>query len=206
MKLSEFNRRFFETSRGRIVALVRKTSRTVNDLAESLDLTDNAVRSHLMSLERDGLVRPDGKERGVRKPNVTYGLTEEGEQLFPKAYGALLAELLEVMKDRLPAAELDAMLREVGRRLASANPPANDDRLQHAVAVLNALGGLAELETESGRVTIRGHSCPLKEAVAAHPSACAAAESMLSDLIGAPVTEQCIKGPNPRCCFELHSA
>jgi predicted ArsR family transcriptional regulator len=208
MKATELNRRFFQSTRGRIVSLLRKTSRTVNDLAEALDLTDNAVRAHLTTLERDGLVHQVGVERGVRKPNYTYGLTSEGEHLFPKAYGPLLCQLLHVMADRMPANDVEKILRETGHRIAAENMPnaALKDvrgRTHHAVRVLGELGGMAEVEEEDGKLTIRGISCPIKDAVAASPEACTLAETLLTEVIGAPVHERCDKGDNPRCCFQI---
>src|SRR5881398_826577 len=56
MRKTNLDKRFFESTRGRIVLLLRASEKTVNDLAAHLQLTDNAVRAHLLSLERDGLV------------------------------------------------------------------------------------------------------------------------------------------------------
>jgi predicted ArsR family transcriptional regulator len=206
-----FNRRFFQSTRGRIVSLLRRTSQTVNDLAESLELTDNAVRAHLTTLERDGLVQAVGTTRSSRKPNVTYGLTTEADHLFPKAYGVVLGQLLEVMGDRMSGDELDAMLRELGHRLAADHMPDGtvsglDARAIHAVGVLSEIGGMAEIVEEAGQtgnLVIRGFSCPLREAVEARPEACAIAETLLTDLIGAPVHECCAKTGDPRCCFKV---
>ena len=58
------NQRFFTSTRGRIVTLLRRASRTVDELAAALDLTDNAVRAHLATLERDGIVQQRGARRG----------------------------------------------------------------------------------------------------------------------------------------------
>jgi predicted ArsR family transcriptional regulator len=38
--------RFFESTRGRIVTLLRRTAMTTEELAKALGLTDNAVRAH----------------------------------------------------------------------------------------------------------------------------------------------------------------
>src|SRR5438067_2004438 len=92
--------RFWASTRGQILDLLRRGTETVNDLAAALGLTDNAVRAHLTALERDGLVRPSGTRRGPRKPTVTYALSPEAEQLFPKEYGPILRQLLDVLKDR----------------------------------------------------------------------------------------------------------
>src|ERR671928_1702040 len=80
---ARWDKRFFASTRGRIVALLRRTARTVDELAAALDLTDNAVRAHLATLERDGLVEQQGVRRGAGKPAAAYALTLEAEHLFP---------------------------------------------------------------------------------------------------------------------------
>src|SRR4051795_11570127 len=94
MKQSDWGDRFLTSTRGRIVTLLRRGPRTVNELAEALGLTDNAVRAHLATLERDELVEQAGCRPGSRKPNVVYHLTAGAGQLFPKPYGPVLRELL----------------------------------------------------------------------------------------------------------------
>jgi predicted ArsR family transcriptional regulator len=54
---TKMDQRFFESTRGQIIRLMRGTTKSVNELAEELELTDNAVRAQLLSLERDGLMR-----------------------------------------------------------------------------------------------------------------------------------------------------
>ena len=68
MKIPQWNKRFLASTRGRIIALLRPSSRTVNELAEALELTDNAVRAHLTALERDGLVRQSGIDQQPGDP------------------------------------------------------------------------------------------------------------------------------------------
>jgi len=53
-------KRFFESTRGQIVTILRGSPATVDELARKLELTDNAVRAHLLTLERDGIVRQSG--------------------------------------------------------------------------------------------------------------------------------------------------
>ena len=112
--------RFFQSTRGRIVTLLRRSKSTVEDLARALDLTDNGVRAHLGVLERDGIVRQRGSVRrtsGGGKPAYVYELTQEGEELFPKAYEPTLRRLLDVLSERLGPEESEALLRSVGHRM-----------------------------------------------------------------------------------------
>src|SRR5688500_1565333 len=113
--------RFFSSTRGQVVTLLRGGGRTVDELAGELDLTDNAIRAHLIGLERDGLVRQGEPRRGVGKPAHTFELTEEAERLFPRAYGVLLNQLLSVLTEQLPQEKLADLLREVGHRLPTGN-------------------------------------------------------------------------------------
>ena len=205
---TNLDKRFFESSRGRIVGLLRGTTKTVNELAEELDLTDNAVRANLLSLERDGLIRQRGVQRGTRKPHFSYELTPAAESLFPKAYDALLNQLIGVLKGRLTPAALDEVLREVGRSLA-ANADSNrkrdslETRISKAVAALEAIGGAARLDDEGDKPVIRGDSCPLATAVAAHPEVCHLTEALLAEIIGKRVRERCDREGSPRCAFEI---
>ena len=52
-----------DTTRARVVELLRREPRTVEQLAAALGVTDNAVRLHLGQLERDGIVRTAGVRR-----------------------------------------------------------------------------------------------------------------------------------------------
>ena len=52
MSPTRWDQRFFASTRGRVVTLLRDGHTTVEDLARALNLTDNAVRTHLSALER----------------------------------------------------------------------------------------------------------------------------------------------------------
>ena len=204
MQLSHRNQRFFASTRGQIVTLLRRSSRTVEELAQTLDLTDNAVRAHLAALERDGVVQQRGARRGSSKPAYVYGLTPEAEYLFPKAYDQVLHQVLEVLSEHISSDEVEMLLREVGRRVAarwSIPPGGLRERLEAAVSVLNELGGMAELEHGDEQYCIHGYSCPLAAAVPGHPAVCRLAETLLTELVHVPVQAQCEYGATLRCHF-----
>ncbi len=211
MKTTKLDERFFESTRGRIVRLLRGKSSTVNELSEKLELTDNAVRAHLLSLERDGLVRQGGVQRGSRKPHFAYELTPEAEHLFPKAYDALLNQLITALKGRLPSSALEDVLREVGRSLATQHsadqsPDDLEARLQNALEVLKAIGGSPSVERENGKLFILSVACPLSAAVVEHPEVCRLAEELVAEIVGVTVREHCDRGESPKCCFELEDS
>lgn len=208
MKRSAWRARLLESTRGRILERLRTREYTVNDLAAALKLTDNAVRAHLLSLERDGLIRQSGIQPGFRKPHAVYALTPEAEQIFPKAYGPLIDLLLAVFSKKLSLKELRAAMREVGRKVADdylleVERIPRDQRIEAALRILKELGGAATFHESEGKHFIRGNGCPLAAATGRHPEACLIAESLLTQIIGAPVKEHCIHGAAPSCRFQI---
>jgi predicted ArsR family transcriptional regulator len=208
VKIFGWRRRFLASTRGKILALLRTESHTVNELVAALKLTDNAVRSHLASLERDGLIQQLGWRPGFRKPHALYGLTVEAGCLFPTAYGPLLCYVIAVVGERLSSRELQASLREVGRMAAKEHldqvrGKTRNQRIEFALGVLKALGGEVKAQERVGKRFIDGNGCPLSAATAHHPEACLIVEALLSEIIGIPVKEHCHHGEAPRCCFEI---
>jgi predicted ArsR family transcriptional regulator len=207
MALKRWDQRFFESTRGRVVSRLRRRRHTVEELAQELELTDNAIRAHLATLERDGIVRQQGVRRGVGKPSYDYDLTPDAEALFPKAYEPVLRELIGAIEERLGPGGSEELLRAAGRRLA-VNAGQPDDalraRVDAAAALLGELGGLAEVEEAEGGYVIRGYSCPLAAVVPGHPAVCQLAETMLTEYVGAPVCENCDRSDDrPRCEFQI---
>jgi predicted ArsR family transcriptional regulator len=181
---TRWDQRFLESKRGQIVALLRRSGRTVEELAQALDLTANGIRAHLAVLERDGVVRQRG-------------------------YEPVLRRLLDVLAERLGPEGSEALLKSVGHRMAEGRVAPTGgirSRLEAAVEVLNELGGLAELEEHDGGLVIRGYSCPLAAVTPVHPEVCRMAETLIAELAGVPVHERCDRGERPRCCFEIASA
>lgn len=201
------DKRFFESTRGQIVTILRGASCTVEELAEKLSLTDNAVRAHLSTLERDGLVRQSGLRRGPRKPHFTYVLTEQADKIFPKAYDVLLNQLITVLKTRLKPAEIQGVLREVGRAMAadvsSGNGTSLESRAQNALKVLETIGGAGEVVHRRDKLVIEANGCPLAAAVSVHPEVCQLAETLVAEIVKAPVTEKCDRTGRPKCRFEI---
>jgi len=207
MQASQWIERLLNSTRGQIIALLRRSTATAGDLAAALGLTNNAVRTHLAAMERDGLVEQRrGPVRGVGKPAQLYALTPAADALLPKAYAPVLGVLLETLGERMAREELAELLREVGRRAAAGRGHEGAGvrmRIEAACGVLEEMGGVAEIEEDGDAVRIRGFSCPLAALVPDHPDVCQLAEAMLTEIVGVSVHERCDKGEAPRCCFEI---
>jgi len=208
MKHIGWRERLFKSTRGKILDLLRTRECTVNELADELHLTDNAVRAHLASLERDRLVAQSGFRPGIRKPHTTYALGPEAEQIFPQAYGRLVSLLMSIFSRQVKPRNLRAGMRVAGRKVAQEHlgglqGKTRQQRIDAALGILKDLGGAASFREEDGKHFIYGNGCPIAAATANHPEACLLAESLLTEIIGSPVKEHCIRGAAPSCRFEV---
>ena len=196
--------------RGRIIALLRRGTSTVEELAAALGVTDNAVRAHLQRLEREGVVRATGTRQGpgAGKPATTYQVSADAEAVFSTAYAPVLTALLQTLAERTSPDELDALMREVGRRLGPAEPKGGtlDARVRAAAALLSSLGSELDVERTPDGFLIRGFACPLAAAVRGQAAACHAVEELVGAVTGATVRERCDRSAGARCRFEIRAS
>src|SRR5262245_48538578 len=118
--------------RGRIIALLRRSPRTVEELAAELGVTDNAVRAQLTVMEREGVVHATGVRHtgAVGKPATLYAIPPKAAALFSTAYAPTLRALLGALESRLSDEELEELFKDVGRRLAGAGAGESDTPAQ----------------------------------------------------------------------------
>lgn len=202
-------KQLLDTTRGRIVTLLRTKALTVDDLATQLGLTANAVRSQLTAMERDGLVRRAGRRPGTTRPSHIFELMPEVEHLLSRAYIPLLSQLVQTFANRLSREQMEALLRQtgkaLGRELSAGRRPSGTlrSRVTLASQLLNEqLGALTHVEKNGGFV-IRGVSCPLSALTGKHPGVCLAMESLVGEVVGATTHQCCVRNGRPRCCFKI---
>lgn len=203
-----WNERMQSSTKGRIIGLLRESKHTVYDLSNALGVTDNAVRAHLVALERDGLVQYSGTRPGSRKPHVEYTLTDAAEQLFPKPLGSILNQLLDVMGEELSNAKSEKILKEVAHRMAVAPADAAksldlEQRVETVINLISGMGGLAKLEDHPDHLLIHGLSCPFAEVACQHGQICQMTQMLISEIVGAPVKERCKRTDSIECYFEI---
>jgi predicted ArsR family transcriptional regulator len=196
-----------DTSRGRIVALMRPGGLAADDIAKKLGLTSSAVRAQMAAMERDGVVQRVGKRRGTTRPFQVFELTPEIEQLLSKAYVPLLTQLVRVFANALPPKQLESLLRTTGKSLAKELsqgkrlPRGLKSRVAAVSAIMNEyLGAMTHVEG-NGQIVIRGAGCPLAALTGKHPGVCLAMESLVAEILGVSVRECCDRERRPQCCF-----
>lgn len=188
----------FRGFRAELLVALKKAGRplTAKELGARFQLTANALRRHLKSLEDDELVAYRREVRGVGAPVYAYSLSEAGEALFPQGYAPVLTAVLEAVRETQGPEGVVAVLRRHWSRLAEdatarlAELPLGE-RAQLVAELRSSQGYMAEAlaaEGGSGAVaTIREHHCAIRDVAEQFPEVCAAEQELLERLLGVPL-------------------
>ena len=164
-----------------LYAVRRIGDATVEDVASDLGITASGARQHLTSLTEHGLVeavelRDDPPRRG--RPRLGYHVTELGDLLFPKAYGALTNELLGYVAEFGDGAVDQLFDRRRDHRIAAATTRLERHRTLGAkvvelTAILDEDGYLASCDQLSrDHFLIVEHNCAIAAVACNHRQAC----------------------------------
>lgn len=168
---------------------------TAKELGVRFGVSANAVRRHLKELEIEGLVQFGREQHGMGAPAFAYGLTDQGEALFPNGYRDALNELLTQVEEKDGRGAVVAMFEQryeqLGRRMKADLTAAPQERRLDVVArVLTEAGYMAEWRAEDGVFRLAEHNCAMRAVVDRFPEICAAEQRFLEDVLGAEVERQ----------------
>lgn len=202
--------RFFQTTRGKIVAELRKrSSSTASELAATFGLSPNAIRQQLVVLERDGLVEERPVRRGPTKPTLEFSLTPQADKLFPQQYDKMLAAVLRDVKATYGEPAVEAIFERIGERAvekAQTKVTAADaeGKIAQLTQVLRDNGVVADYSLIDGGFALHEHNCPYSSIVSEHPEMCGVVHHMIDATIGGTIeqTESLATG-GKSCRFEV---
>lgn len=202
--------RFFQTTRGKIVATLRERgSASAADLATLFGLSPNAVRQQLVVLERDGLVAETSVRRGPTKPTIEFSLTPEADKLFPQQYDRMLSAVLREVKAKYGQDGIDHIFDGIARRAVEktatkVTAPETGGRVEQLVGVLREGGVVAEYSLIDGGFMLTEHNCPYSDVVGEHPEVCSVIHQVLDETIGGEhVQIESLRNGGKSCKFEL---
>ena len=151
MKHIGWRERLFKSTRGKILELLRTRECTVNDLAAELRLTDNAVRAHLASLERDRLVVAFRHEARLSKTPRHICSRPGSRTIVSEGIWATVSLLMSIFSRQIKPRNLRAGMRAAGQAVANEHlrelrGKTRQQRIDAALGVLKELGGAASFK------------------------------------------------------------
>lgn len=197
-----------------LYAVRRRGDATVEQVADDVGITVSGARQHLTALAEHGLVaaaEATGAPRQRGRPRLTYHVTEIGDLLFPKAYGALTNELLGYVADTDPDAvdrlferRRDHRIESARRRLAQHRSLAA--RVAELSAILDEDGYLATYE-RLGRdhFVVIEHNCAIAAVANRYGQACTSEIDFIRSVLPDADVERIhhIVSGDRRCAYDI---
>jgi len=165
------------TRRALLDTLKRRGEARVDELAATLGVTVSAVRQHLTALDADGWVLHREVRAGPGRPHHLYRLSPEGDRLFPRAYAAIVTDLLAEAEAEDPEIVERMFERRRARRVERAKVRLEGkslpERVHELTSILDEDGYLAEaIELPGGAFRIVEHNCAILAVATKYGAAC----------------------------------
>jgi predicted ArsR family transcriptional regulator len=198
-------------TRQEILSLIkRRGPMTVQELSRTLDITPMGVRQHLAILERDGHVQSKGIRRGQGRPSRLYGISPDGDKLFPRTYEQLAQTMLDDLRALGGEEKITELFEHRRKRLLDQYRTRMTGRdFREKVAVLakarDEEGYLAEhAQLDRDRFVLIEHNCPIRTVAEAHNQACRCEMTLFAEALGADVirTDHILAGA-PHCRYVI---
>ena len=206
-----------QTTKQQLLTLLKRTgSVTVDEAAGALAVASMTARQHLVTLERDGLIRAEKVRRSTGRPHYLYKLTSKGEETFPSRYDLLAQVLLDEVSsldfrdfEHLSADEKRSlMVQRSADRLAEryrfqVEGRSLEERVAAVTDILHLIGGFAEWLPADNGYEIRDYNCVIARLHVASDDGCAWHVRLLTRLLKYPVRHEHAVDSGASCCRYL---
>lgn len=166
--------------------LLKQTQATAQELAETLEISPQAIRRHLKDLEAEGLIEHQQVQAGMGRPQHVYKLSRKGRDRFPNRYEEFAVSLLDTLTETVGRDQVSSILRKQWERKAlEYRDRLGKGSLQERVAKLVELrkseGYMAEwyaLEPNNAsnsfghQFILKEHNCAISNVAESFPSVC----------------------------------
>ncbi len=193
--------------------LENKDGVTVDELAQRLNISRNAVRQHISSLERDLLVKQLGTRPSMGRPELLYGLSNKGRETFPRRYSwfseLLMTTLFKEVGSYGLTERIKMMAENVAKELLARQRPA--ESRQEAINELNKLmvelGYSSKVKlSDKGEATIEASNCVFHDLAEKYPEVCQFDLAMMSTFTKTEVChEECMVRGGKVCRFKFNN-
>ena len=191
--------------------LRNKPGLTVDELAEGLRITRNAVRQHLAALSTEGLVTPSATRPSGGRPQQLYTLTDKGKEVFPRHYSWFARLAVEAIVREHGAAGLRKRLAEMGAavgeqlRAQHPGPETRQQKVGKLAEIMGELGYNARAAAASDKAAvIEADNCVFHDLARKHPEVCQFDLALLSGYTGNHVElTECMARGGHVCRFKF---
>lgn len=181
---------------------------STKSIASSLGVTEMAVRRHLGSLEKDGMIQAELVRQAMGRPMAMYRLSPRAEAFFPNKYSTLTLDLLDELAEEAGEEMVTRLFERRRDKLRQRYEPglgagSLGERVRALTSIQNDNGYMAECgQNEDGSYVIKEHNCPISRIADRYDQACSCELELFSTLLQAKVERtECLASGGCRCVY-----
>lgn len=187
-----------KSTRQIILELLKKNQElSVKGIKDYLDITEMAIRKHLVKLEADKLITSRTVRQPMGRPVIYYSLTAEGHDTFPNSYDKIVVEILQDIQENLGNEAIDTLFKnreerlrkKYQRRIFSDDPLT--ERVDQLVQVQRENGYMAEYsqldkegQEEDAIITFEQFNCPIAAIADRNDTPCQYELALFKEVLG----------------------
>jgi DeoR family transcriptional regulator, suf operon transcriptional repressor len=182
---------------------------SIDEIAAKLEISRNAVKQHLVVLEKQQLVREAALNSTGGRPARSYALTEQGVNRFPKQYAWFCSLLIDELATGMDTQALEQMMWKLGVKLGKSLLPQFSDKqpaekLEGLVQLMQSLGYHAEIDSVGTETGIKAVNCVYHDLAKKHPEICYFDQALIATLLDKTILQTaCMAKNDCACCFKL---
>lgn len=180
---------------------------TVDQLAQELSISRNAVHQHLASLEGQRYVENSLQSSTGGRPGRIYKLSAIGQELFPRHYSLFSRLLLQLVQQKLGDATLKECMSSLGEQLAFEykarvqNKGSTADQVREVKLIMSELGYETHLGIdETNPLEIVASNCVFHQLAADCKEVCELDLSLMASLLDANIEHKECMVRGGECC------
>lgn len=168
--------------------MLKRGTATAGAIAHHLQVTPQAIRRHLKTLESSELIEHQSAQEGIGRPNHVYQLSRKGREHFPDQYDQFALSLLNTVADTMGPEHVGKLLKHQWQRKAKeyrdklGNAPLKE-RMQSLVQLRQAEGYMAECypadestldesDADAAAFVITEYNCAIAHIAESYPTVC----------------------------------
>ena len=199
-----------DNTRNRVLrTLLLNQKRTINELAEAVEINPISVRHHVNKLEAEGLIQSEEERHGVGRPHLVYSLTPKGMEQFPQRYLQLTLRLLQQLKENLSPEMINELFQELAEGIAgdltkgiNLDDLNLEQRLKLLQDVLTEEGFMVNIIEDDGDYYLVEASCPYHHVGEDYPEICVVDRELIAHFVSTtPQRIECILDGDKQCKY-----
>jgi predicted ArsR family transcriptional regulator len=211
------------TKRGRILRYLllncssSERGCTLKEIASAVLLSPTGTRHYMTILENEGLISHSEMQGKAGRPAMTYFLTNNGLNSFPKAYTDFSISLLEEIKNQFGELVTTELLEKIGQKRAqrvqakltetvgmNKSQVSLKKSLKEMVKIFEENGKFPELLEEEEFFILKNHNCLFYDIAKQEPLVCRVTETIMAELTNEmAIKEECIRDGDKACVFRI---